>query len=299
MGHLPVDRRCVADRLRLRPPDPRRPAVQRRSASPPRSRSSSERRMNHPRQRLPWYLVATGQALFVAGDVITYNYERFFGNAPPFPSIGDLFYLSVYPFLIAGVLMLVRRRSPGRDRASLIDSLIIAVGRRNAVVGVPAGAVRPRPIADAPAEVDRDGLSDHGPAPVRRRRPPRGRPREAAPGLLPDGRGRHGAVHHRHDLHADPAARVLRQHHGPPGARVGTLLPAVGRGRSSPVDGRPGRSRARGRPPTPAQTPHGARRRFADRPDRRGDPGAARRAGRRARPRRVLGACCSCSSWSG
>ena len=64
----------------------------------------------------------------MAGDVITYNYERFFGNAPPFPSIGDLFYLSVYPFLIAGVLMLVRRRSPGRDRASLIDSLIIAVG---------------------------------------------------------------------------------------------------------------------------------------------------------------------------
>ena len=85
-------------------------------------------RMNHPRQRLPWYLVAMGQALFVAGDVITYNYERFFGTAPPFPSIGDLFYLSVYPFLIAGVLLLVRRRSPGRDRASLIDSLIIAVG---------------------------------------------------------------------------------------------------------------------------------------------------------------------------
>jgi PAS domain S-box-containing protein len=31
-------------------------------------------------------------------------------------------------YLIAGVLMLVHRRSPGRDRASLIDSLIIAVG---------------------------------------------------------------------------------------------------------------------------------------------------------------------------
>jgi PAS domain S-box-containing protein len=85
-------------------------------------------RMHAPRQRLPWYLVAIGQALFVAGDVITYNYERFFGTEPPFPSIGDVLYLSVYPFLIAGVLMLVRRRSPGRDRASLIDSLIIAVG---------------------------------------------------------------------------------------------------------------------------------------------------------------------------
>jgi PAS domain S-box-containing protein len=85
-------------------------------------------RMHNPRQRLPWYLVAIGQALFVAGDVITYNYQTFFGTETPFPSIGDVLYLSVYPFLIAGVLLLVSRRSPGRDRAGLIDSLIIAVG---------------------------------------------------------------------------------------------------------------------------------------------------------------------------
>ncbi len=85
-------------------------------------------RMHRPAQRLPWYLVAIGQVLFVTGDVITYNYHRIFGTQPPFPSIGDLFYLSVYPFLIAGLLLLIRRRSPGRDRASLIDSLIISVG---------------------------------------------------------------------------------------------------------------------------------------------------------------------------
>ena len=34
----------------------------------------------------------------------------------------------MYPCLIAGILLLVRRRSPGRDREGLIDSLIIAVG---------------------------------------------------------------------------------------------------------------------------------------------------------------------------
>jgi len=85
-------------------------------------------RWHHPAQRLPWYLVAAGQVLFVGGDIITYNYNRFFGTDPPFPSIGDLLYLSVYPFLVAGILMLVRRRSPGRDRASLIDSLIVGVG---------------------------------------------------------------------------------------------------------------------------------------------------------------------------
>jgi PAS domain S-box-containing protein len=85
-------------------------------------------RVHQPEQRLPWLLVAMGQTLFVCGDVITYNYHRFFGTEPPFPSIGDAFYLSVYPFLVAGILMLIRRRNPGGDRASLIDSLIVAVG---------------------------------------------------------------------------------------------------------------------------------------------------------------------------
>jgi PAS domain S-box-containing protein len=85
-------------------------------------------RRHRPDQRLAWYLVAIGQAVFVFGDVITYNYERFFGTEPPFPSIGDAFYLSVYPFLVAGILLLVRRRNPGGDRSSLIDSLIVAVG---------------------------------------------------------------------------------------------------------------------------------------------------------------------------
>ena len=85
-------------------------------------------RWHRPDERLPWVLVAIGQTLFVGGDVITYNYDRFFGTDPPFPSIGDALYLSVYPFVIAGVLLLIRRRAPGRDRASLIDSLIVGIG---------------------------------------------------------------------------------------------------------------------------------------------------------------------------
>ena len=84
--------------------------------------------VHRPDQRAAWYLIAIGQMLFVAGDVITYNYDRFFGGEPPFPSIGDALYLSVYPFLFAGILLLIRRRTPGGDRSSLIDSLIVAVG---------------------------------------------------------------------------------------------------------------------------------------------------------------------------
>ncbi len=85
-------------------------------------------RMWRPPQRAPWYLFAFGQTLFVAGDVITYNYNRFFGTDLPYPSIGDVLYLAVYPCLVAGVLLLIRRRSPGRDREGLIDSLIVAIG---------------------------------------------------------------------------------------------------------------------------------------------------------------------------
>jgi diguanylate cyclase (GGDEF)-like protein/PAS domain S-box-containing protein len=85
-------------------------------------------RMWKPAHRAPWYLFALGQALFVAGDVITYNYDKFFGTELPYPSIGDVLYLAVYPCLVIGVLLLVRRRSPGKDREGLIDPLIVAIG---------------------------------------------------------------------------------------------------------------------------------------------------------------------------
>jgi signal transduction histidine kinase len=85
-------------------------------------------RMHRPSDRRPWYLFALGQALFVGGDVLAYNYERFFGRPLPFPSIADVFYLAVFPVIVAGLLLLIRRRNTGRDRASLIDSLIIATG---------------------------------------------------------------------------------------------------------------------------------------------------------------------------
>jgi diguanylate cyclase (GGDEF)-like protein/PAS domain S-box-containing protein len=85
-------------------------------------------RAQRSEDRLPWILFGVGQALFIGGDVITYNYERLFHTEIPFPSVGDFFYLAVYPCLIAGILVLIHRRDPDRDRDSLIDSLIIAIG---------------------------------------------------------------------------------------------------------------------------------------------------------------------------
>jgi len=86
-------------------------------------------RAHKPAARLAWYLIAAGQAFFVAGDVLSYNYKALFGTALPFPSVADAVYLAgVYPFTIAGLLLLIRRRNPGRDWASLVDSLIVTIG---------------------------------------------------------------------------------------------------------------------------------------------------------------------------
>lgn len=85
-------------------------------------------RIHRPATRWAWYLIALGQFMFATGDVIAYNYKAFFGATLPFPSIADPLYLAVYPLTVAGLLVLVRRRNPGRDWGSLIDSVIVTIG---------------------------------------------------------------------------------------------------------------------------------------------------------------------------
>jgi diguanylate cyclase (GGDEF)-like protein/PAS domain S-box-containing protein len=85
-------------------------------------------RKNKPSSRVAWQLFALGQLLFVTGDAFYYGYNALFGADVPFPSLGDLFYLSVYPALIAGLLIIIRRRSPEGNRASLVDALILTIG---------------------------------------------------------------------------------------------------------------------------------------------------------------------------
>ena len=96
-------------------------------------------RMWKPEKRLPWVLFAVGQFVFITGDVISYNYATFNGAFPklfpldadgltPFPGLADAFYLAVYVFLIAGVLVLIHARTPGRDRASFVDALMLSIG---------------------------------------------------------------------------------------------------------------------------------------------------------------------------
>ena len=80
-------------------------------------------RRNQPDRRLPWILLATGQALFVAGDLL-WNWYDMIGESP-FPSLADVLYLSGYPLLAVGLLMLLRRRLGDGDRGGLLDAAIL------------------------------------------------------------------------------------------------------------------------------------------------------------------------------
>src|SRR5207244_10395487 len=68
------------------------------------------------------------QFLFFSGDLYTYSYPKLLGVDVGFPSIGDGLYLAVYPVLMAGLFVLVRRRNPRPDRSALIDALILTIG---------------------------------------------------------------------------------------------------------------------------------------------------------------------------
>lgn len=84
-------------------------------------------KQNSPGRRLPWHLLALGQAMFVTSDVLASNYERLFGAALRFPSAADSFHLAFYPFLVGGMLLLIHERDESRDRSALIDALTVTL----------------------------------------------------------------------------------------------------------------------------------------------------------------------------
>jgi diguanylate cyclase (GGDEF)-like protein/PAS domain S-box-containing protein len=86
-------------------------------------------RRNRPSYSLPWWLFAIGFCLYWMGDVYTYSYPQLIlHHEVPFPSIGDAIYLTVYPAQMLGLLLLVRRRNPQRNRNTLIDAAILTLG---------------------------------------------------------------------------------------------------------------------------------------------------------------------------
>ncbi len=162
-----------------------------------------------PDRIAPWLLMAFGQALFVAGDLI-WNWYEIIGE-DPFPSMADGLYLAGYPFIALGLLLLIRRRLAGGDRGGLARRGDPDHGRRHPVVDVlhPAAARRDRPRRAQPGHQPR--LPGRRPAPHRRRHGP---PDDAgrADGVVPPARRQPpAAARGRPDLRAPEPRGHLRR----------------------------------------------------------------------------------------
>jgi signal transduction histidine kinase len=79
------------------------------------------------RGRLAWRLFAAGLLSNVVADAISGYYEIALDKEPAVPSVADAFYLSSYPLLLAGIVLLLRGLGSIRTRAAVLDAVIVAV----------------------------------------------------------------------------------------------------------------------------------------------------------------------------
>jgi diguanylate cyclase (GGDEF)-like protein len=84
------------------------------------------------RQRRPdlpaiWWLFALGVAGNATGILVEYVLTRTEAE-PDFPSWADAAYLSLYPAVAAGLILLIRRRTAHRDWSSLVDATTLSTG---------------------------------------------------------------------------------------------------------------------------------------------------------------------------
>ncbi len=80
--------------------------------------------LGQPGRRLGWLLIGVGLAFNSAGEAYFFFAQRTLSD---FPTVGDFLCLALFPFLLGGVILLVRR---GRGRARLsvgVDGLVIAL----------------------------------------------------------------------------------------------------------------------------------------------------------------------------
>lgn len=89
---------------------------------------------NQPQVPAPWLYLAGGQACVLAAEVLWFNL-----NEHTEPGIADLLFISAYPLMATGSILLIRARTPGRDWPALIDVSIILVASTTVAVSIKGG----------------------------------------------------------------------------------------------------------------------------------------------------------------
>jgi diguanylate cyclase (GGDEF)-like protein len=80
-----------------------------------------------PRLASGWRLIAVACAVYLTGDVVQTVYEAV--GTLPFPSLADVFYLTFYPLMLAGLLRFADAHSSGAERVRRgLDLAVVAIG---------------------------------------------------------------------------------------------------------------------------------------------------------------------------
>ncbi|MCO1656464.1 GGDEF domain-containing phosphodiesterase [Pseudonocardia humida] len=82
---------------------------------------------HRPAHPAAWWLLALALAMFGAGHVLNDLLTTVLGRNDALPSAADALFIAMYPLAAAALLLLVRHRTGGRDRASLLDALSFTV----------------------------------------------------------------------------------------------------------------------------------------------------------------------------
>ena len=84
-------------------------------------------RRNRPGGAAIWYWFAAGIFSNVTGILVETIATRVYG-VNTYPTVADVFWLALYPALIVGMTLVIRRRSVERDWASIVDTCTISTG---------------------------------------------------------------------------------------------------------------------------------------------------------------------------
>jgi diguanylate cyclase (GGDEF)-like protein len=84
-------------------------------------------RRHRPSGAAIWYWFAAGIFANVTGILVEAIATRVYA-VDTYPTVADVFWLGLYPALIVGMTLLIRRRSADHDWASIVDACTIATG---------------------------------------------------------------------------------------------------------------------------------------------------------------------------
>jgi hypothetical protein len=97
---------------------------------------------NRPAARAAWWWFAAGQLLNVVGTLAEAILGRVL-HLETWPSVADILWLGLYPCLVIGLFLLIRRRTQGHDWGSLVDATTVTTG-----LGLLSWVFLIRPVAD-------------------------------------------------------------------------------------------------------------------------------------------------------